>query len=109
MMSCPVRQRGCQNLCGTPLACSFRTLTRTAALVCPQGCDALICMPTTCPQIKVDAVRALGGTVHLHGESYTETQAYAQVCRFKDVKSLTPIARPRSSTSPERCNGSRHL
>jgi threonine dehydratase len=27
------------------------------------GCDAVIAMPVTTPQIKVDAVRALGATV----------------------------------------------
>ena len=42
------------------------------------GCSATICMPTNTPVIKVDAVRALGGTVELVGESYQETQAYAQ-------------------------------
>lgn len=38
-------------------------------------------MPTTTPDIKVDAVRRLGGAVELVGESYQETQAYAQVVR----------------------------
>jgi len=36
-------------------------------------------MPTTTPDIKVKAVRALGGNVELVGESYQEAQAYAQV------------------------------
>lgn len=45
-----------------------------------QGCDALICMPESAPKIKVDAVRRLGGAIHLHGESYTEAQTYAHVC-----------------------------
>lgn len=44
-----------------------------------QGCEATVCMPTTTPDIKVDAVRRLGGAVELVGESYQETQAYAQV------------------------------
>ena len=44
-----------------------------------QGCDALICMPESAPKIKVDAVRRLGGAIHLHGESYTEAQTYAHV------------------------------
>lgn len=44
-----------------------------------QGCEALVCMPETTPEIKVKAVKRLGGTVELVGESYTETQAYAQV------------------------------
>eukprot|EP00873_Tetraselmis_striata_P045441 jgi/Tetstr1/465705/TSEL_000894.t1 len=41
------------------------------------GCSAIICMPTSTPRIKVDAVQALGGTVELVGESYNETQTYA--------------------------------
>lgn len=46
---------------------------------CTQGCEATICMPTTTPDIKVNAVKRLGGQVELVGESYQETQAYAQV------------------------------
>ena len=44
-----------------------------------QGCRALICMPVVSPEIKVQAVERLGGLVQLVGETYTETQAYAQV------------------------------
>ena len=36
-------------------------------------------MPVTTPEIKVDAVRRMGGLVELIGESYSETQAAAQV------------------------------
>lgn len=36
-------------------------------------------MPVTTPDIKVEAVRRMGGLVELVGESYTETQAIAQV------------------------------
>jgi threonine dehydratase len=42
------------------------------------GCSAVICMPLATPDIKVAAVRALGGTVDLVGESYQEAQARAQ-------------------------------
>jgi threonine dehydratase len=42
------------------------------------NCSAVICMPTTTPDIKVAAVRALGGNVELAGDSYQETQAHAQ-------------------------------
>ncbi|BCR05366.1 L-threonine dehydratase [Desulfuromonas versatilis] len=38
------------------------------------GIRAVIVMPATTPQIKVDAVRALGGEVILHGDSYSEAQ-----------------------------------
>ena len=43
--------------------------------------EAVICMPETTPAIKVQAVKALGGQVKLVGESYSETQAFAQVRR----------------------------
>ncbi len=46
--------------------------------MCLQGCTATICMPVTTPDIKIDAVRRLGGVVELVGESYSETQAHAQ-------------------------------
>ena len=41
------------------------------------GCKAMIVMPTTTPMVKIDAVRALGGTVVLHGESYNEAYEHA--------------------------------
>ncbi len=37
----------------------------------------LIVMPTTTPDIKVQAVKALGGTVHLHGDSFDEANRFA--------------------------------
>jgi threonine dehydratase len=36
------------------------------------GTRAVIVMPTTTPQVKVDAVQALGGEVVLHGDSYSD-------------------------------------
>jgi len=44
-----------------------------------QGCKAIICMPVVAPDIKVQAVKRLGGIVELVGETYTECQSYAQV------------------------------
>ena len=41
------------------------------------GCKATICMPLITPDIKVEAVKRLGGTVKLVGENYDECQAYA--------------------------------
>jgi threonine dehydratase len=41
------------------------------------GCKALVVMPVTTPSLKVDAVRALGGTVVLHGDSYSDAYAHA--------------------------------
>jgi len=40
--------------------------------------DALIVMPKTTPDIKVFAVRRLGGQVELHGNSYDEAYQYAR-------------------------------
>ncbi|MCM5571848.1 threonine ammonia-lyase, biosynthetic [Burkholderiaceae bacterium FT117] len=42
------------------------------------GCRAVIVMPVTTPQVKIDAVRALGGEVVLHGDSYSDAAAHAQ-------------------------------
>jgi threonine dehydratase len=44
------------------------------------GCTAVIAMPVTAPQVKIDAVRAHGGAhveIVLHGESYSDAYAYA--------------------------------
>ncbi|HEX3132912.1 MAG TPA: pyridoxal-phosphate dependent enzyme, partial [Planctomycetota bacterium] len=41
------------------------------------GCKALIVMPVTTPRLKIDAVRALGGEVVLHGESYSDAYVHA--------------------------------
>ena len=40
------------------------------------GLKALIVMPKTTPEIKVDAVRALGGEVVLVGDSYSDAQSH---------------------------------
>jgi len=41
------------------------------------GVEALIVMPKTTPKIKVDAVRALGAEIVLHGSSYDDARAHA--------------------------------
>ena len=38
---------------------------------------AVIVMPVTTPQVKVDAVRGFGGEVVLHGDSYTDAYHHA--------------------------------
>ncbi|MFO0207373.1 MAG: threonine ammonia-lyase, biosynthetic [Betaproteobacteria bacterium] len=53
------------------------------------GCRAVIVMPVTTPQVKVDAARALGGKrveVVLHGDSYSD--AYAQAVQVQARESL---------------------
>ncbi|MEI7786595.1 MAG: threonine ammonia-lyase, biosynthetic [Betaproteobacteria bacterium] len=51
------------------------------------GTRALVVMPVTTPQLKVDAVRALGGEVVLHGDSYSD--AYAHALELERKKGLT--------------------
>ncbi|MDB5796460.1 MAG: ilvA [Paucimonas sp.] len=41
------------------------------------GCRAVIVMPTTTPQLKVDAVKARGGEVVLFGDSYSDAYQHA--------------------------------
>ena len=41
------------------------------------GVRAVIVMPTTTPQVKVDAVKALGGEVVLFGDSYSDAHGHA--------------------------------
>ena len=41
------------------------------------GCRAVIVMPTTTPQIKVDAVKSRGGEVVLFGDSYSDAYLHA--------------------------------
>ena len=42
------------------------------------GVNATIVMPSTSPSIKIDAVRARGAKVILHGESYSDAYEHAQ-------------------------------
>jgi threonine dehydratase len=51
------------------------------------GCRAVIVMPTTTPQVKVDAVAALGGEVVLAGESYSD--AYKHSIKLQKEQGLT--------------------
>ena len=41
------------------------------------GCRAVIVMPLTTPQLKVDAVRGRGAEVVLKGDSYSDAHAFA--------------------------------
>jgi len=49
-----------------------------------RGVRAVIVMPVTTPKIKIDAVRALGGEVLLHGDAYDDAYAYARDLSNKD-------------------------
>jgi threonine dehydratase len=51
------------------------------------GVRAVIVMPTSTPQIKIDAVRARGGEVVLAGDSYSD--AYAHALELEKAEKLT--------------------
>jgi len=51
------------------------------------GCTAVIVMPTTTPELKVDAVRALGAEIIQHGVSFTEAGEFATL--LAEERSLT--------------------
>ncbi|MEZ5379476.1 MAG: threonine ammonia-lyase, biosynthetic [Acidimicrobiales bacterium] len=51
------------------------------------GCSAVIVMPITTPEVKVDAVRARGAEVVLHGESYSDS--YGLAVELMAQRSLT--------------------
>jgi threonine dehydratase len=53
------------------------------------GTSAIIVMPVTTPQVKVDAVAALCGIVVLHGDTYDDAYAYAR--QLGQEKGLTLI------------------
>jgi threonine dehydratase len=53
------------------------------------GTRAIIVMPVTTPQVKIDAVRAQGGEVVLHGDTFDE--AYAHARQLEAEKGLTFI------------------
>ena len=51
------------------------------------GTSAVIVMPITTPQVKIDAVKARGGLVVLHGDTYDD--AYAHARQLEAEKGLT--------------------
>jgi threonine dehydratase len=53
------------------------------------GTTAMIVMPITTPQVKIDAVKARGGEVILHGNTYDD--AYAHARQLEIEKGLTFI------------------
>ncbi|OMO84054.1 hypothetical protein COLO4_22266 [Corchorus olitorius] len=54
------------------------------------GCDAVIAMPVTTPEIKWQSVKRLGATVVLVGDSYDEAQAYAKNRAKEEGRSFIP-------------------
>ena len=53
------------------------------------GTRAIIVMPVTTPQVKIDAVKARGGEVVLYGDTYDDAYAYAR--QLEAEKGLTFI------------------
>ncbi|XP_022143973.1 threonine dehydratase biosynthetic, chloroplastic [Momordica charantia] len=54
------------------------------------GCDAVIAMPVTTPEIKWQSVQKLGATVVLVGDSYDEAQAYAKKRSKEEGRTFVP-------------------
>ncbi|WP_392534335.1 threonine ammonia-lyase, biosynthetic [Nostoc sp. C117] len=59
------------------------------------GTKAIIVMPITTPQVKVDAVRSRGGAVVLHGNTYDDAYIYArQLSAEKGLTFIHPFDDP---------------
>ena len=59
------------------------------------GTRAVIVMPTTTPQLKIDAVKALGGDVVLFGDSYSDAYAHAvQIEKKRGLSFVHPFDDP---------------
>ncbi|CAI9097870.1 OLC1v1034383C2 [Oldenlandia corymbosa var. corymbosa] len=54
------------------------------------GCNAVIAMPVTTPEIKWMSVERLGGNVVLVGDSYDEAQAYAKNRALEEGRTFIP-------------------
>jgi threonine dehydratase len=60
-----------------------------------RGIPAVIVMPLTTPHIKVNAVRALGGEVVLHGDDYDSAYEHAQsIVRERNLAFVHPFDDP---------------
>jgi len=59
------------------------------------GARAVIVMPVTTPQLKIDAVKALGGEVVLHGDSYSDAYTHAsELCEREQLTFVHPFDDP---------------
>src|SRR5665647_3578419 len=58
------------------------------------GTRAVIVMPTTTPQVKMDAAKSWGGEVMLHGDCYSDTDAVCAAIKdvFVDTRSIVEPA-----------------
>ncbi|NES06942.1 MAG: threonine ammonia-lyase, biosynthetic [Okeania sp. SIO2F4] len=77
-------------LCRGVIAASAGNHAQGVALAATHlNTNAIIIMPVTTPQLKVDAVKARGGEVVLHGETFDEAYKYAR--QLEEEKGLTFI------------------
>lgn len=67
-----------QCLCGVVCASAGNHAQGVAMSAAARGISAVIVMPETTPEIKVDAVRRLGGEVVLHGQAFDQANAHAK-------------------------------
>ena len=59
------------------------------------GCTAVIVMPQTTPDVKVDAVKSLGGKAVLFGESYSDAAEHAEkLAAEEDLTFIHPFDDP---------------
>lgn len=59
------------------------------------GIEAWVVMPEITPQIKIEAVKNLGGTVILHGANYDEAQVHAKsLCEQHNAPFIPPYDDP---------------
>uniref|UniRef100_A0ACD5ZIT0 Uncharacterized protein n=1 Tax=Avena sativa TaxID=4498 RepID=A0ACD5ZIT0_AVESA len=54
------------------------------------GCDAVVVMPVTTPEIKWRSAERLGATVVLEGDSYEEAQSYAKLRCVQEGRTFVP-------------------
>ena len=75
--------------CGVICASAGNHAQGVALSASKLGVRAVIVMPTTTPQVKVDAVRGFGGEVVLFGESYSD--AYNHSMELQKKQNLTVV------------------
>lgn len=59
------------------------------------GTRAVIVMPVTTPQLKIEGVKSLGGEVVLHGDSYSDAYSHAaELCEKQGLTFIHPFDDP---------------
>lgn len=78
------------------IAASAGNHAQGVALAAKQlGTTAIIVMPITTPQVKIAAVKARGGQVILHGDTYDDACAHAkQLCQEQELTFIHPFDDP---------------